>query len=848
MKISELQKRVADVLGVSISQKELSFDIFIETISEILDHGITLKVPRIGFFQLKHNTPKDESEKILFSPLPEDYSQDMRNLYLTIDIATKLKNTLEFDSHVFSIGVGKPLLPLTQDELPDTETSYAMLKKSIEERVRELISESDQIPNFNIWDDYYKSPEAFEERTFNETQSRFNDLTSDLEFKEITVPQNIHPGFFEDYLTSKDSSDVPVVDNDSAKLLKDGITVNSEEKFEDNNWPKIDEKELIDFDKIHNTIEKEIDELNNQEPPVSTDKKQQPSIEKNTDEEDVDYSNVETGTIDDNKNSSLTLAYLLDDIPQNGQLQNLEKKKADFPEKNIQRSAIEEDFSNSKSNPIDQLEENEKKDAKEKPESVDNVGPEIKSVETEKVAESKAEVDLNKPDKINRKNEIEKSENKDKTEIKDNKGKLPESDEIGEHNTGYKFAELEKIIEEGKAESFLVDTSEEKRITKEGNILNNDSLLEDDTFEQNEERIEWNWGDELREEFGITKEYYEDQKIENVPEYDNLDNDLELIDEPMESDRRFTRDLFKELEKTLERDKLFDDTPPRKRPTIVEYPKDTDRSKKVFLEFSGPPTRYEFIEDRRVEREKRMAISLVEEDSKHFVPTAENQQILEKKSDEKEKYFGKTFLIIISTFIIVIVTIIFLVLRPNNKEIQQGAPAISQQNAPNEVQDSQADQNTVSRTQTKIESGSQQKNVSTTPVNDELSDFPISATPPVPIKNGPGDNSISVNKNLKQPANKQVPASTNSGSKSNLNETRIGKSIYTDGKSFNYQTSSWKNKQKAEQEVKRLRSMGLSANVLEVYLPQKGGTWYRVRVGSFKSQKEAENSMKQNNF
>jgi len=70
MKISELQKRVADVLGVSISQKELSFDIFIETISEILDHGITLKVPRIGFFQLKRNTPKDESEKILFSPLP----------------------------------------------------------------------------------------------------------------------------------------------------------------------------------------------------------------------------------------------------------------------------------------------------------------------------------------------------------------------------------------------------------------------------------------------------------------------------------------------------------------------------------------------------------------------------------------------------------------------------------------------------------------------------------------------------------------------------------------------------------------------------------------------------------
>ena len=72
--------------------------------------------------------------------------------------------------------------------------------------------------------------------------------------------------------------------------------------------------------------------------------------------------------------------------------------------------------------------------------------------------------------------------------------------------------------------------------------------------------------------------------------------------------------------------------------------------------------------------------------------------------------------------------------------------------------------------------------------------------------------------------------------------------IYFDGKSYNFQVSSWRNQVKAEQEVQRLRRKGYDAFVVEVYLPQKGGTWFRVRIGDFKSEKEAEQFLTNNTF
>lgn len=64
--------------------------------------------------------------------------------------------------------------------------------------------------------------------------------------------------------------------------------------------------------------------------------------------------------------------------------------------------------------------------------------------------------------------------------------------------------------------------------------------------------------------------------------------------------------------------------------------------------------------------------------------------------------------------------------------------------------------------------------------------------------------------------------------------------IFTDGSKYCFQVSSWKNKQQAELEVKRLSNAGHNAFISEAYLANRGGTWFRVRIGYFSSAEEAE--------
>ncbi|MFC2134840.1 SPOR domain-containing protein [Bacteroidota bacterium] len=73
------------------------------------------------------------------------------------------------------------------------------------------------------------------------------------------------------------------------------------------------------------------------------------------------------------------------------------------------------------------------------------------------------------------------------------------------------------------------------------------------------------------------------------------------------------------------------------------------------------------------------------------------------------------------------------------------------------------------------------------------------------------------------------------------NESNVASTIFTDGSLFCFQVSSWKRKKIADSEVQRLRDLGHNAFVVEAYIPSKGGTWYRVRIGYFNSLQEARN-------
>jgi hypothetical protein len=60
---------------------------------------------------------------------------------------------------------------------------------------------------------------------------------------------------------------------------------------------------------------------------------------------------------------------------------------------------------------------------------------------------------------------------------------------------------------------------------------------------------------------------------------------------------------------------------------------------------------------------------------------------------------------------------------------------------------------------------------------------------------------------------------------------------------FSVQISAWKLKSKAEMEAKKIKAKGLEVNLVPVTLPQKGGTWYRVMVGSYPSMEAAKSQL-----
>lgn len=75
-------------------------------------------------------------------------------------------------------------------------------------------------------------------------------------------------------------------------------------------------------------------------------------------------------------------------------------------------------------------------------------------------------------------------------------------------------------------------------------------------------------------------------------------------------------------------------------------------------------------------------------------------------------------------------------------------------------------------------------------------------------------------------------------------EKNLQGTIFTDGTKYCFQVSSWKIKSKAEYEVERLKKLGHNAFIAEVYIANRGGTWYRVRIGYFDSLEETENYLK----
>lgn len=122
----------------------------------------------------------------------------------------------------------------------------------------------------------------------------------------------------------------------------------------------------------------------------------------------------------------------------------------------------------------------------------------------------------------------------------------------------------------------------------------------------------------------------------------------------------------------------------------------------------------------------------------------------------------------------------------------------------------------------------------TTAQTREIPDINRDATKTLPINKT--EPSKQTNVEEKKPANENVQEYDSSG------ETNPKSRIFTDGKKYSFQVSSWKIKTKAESEVKRLKAEGHNAFLTEGIV--RGSTWYRVRIGFFNSLEETESYMK----
>jgi|GEM_PF-1307180 len=808
MDLKELQIKSAEVLGVSNSQRELAFDTFIEKVSECLTEGITLKVPGIGFFQLKVNN-KSNSKSIIFSPLSEDFTREMKNFYLTIEVAQRWRYSAEFDSNVFSIGVGKPLLPLSIDDLPNSETSHTMLKKSIEERARELISESDQIPNFDLFEDYYKFGTVGNDQE-KEIDITLTSLTSDPDIIKVvdteSEPENPPEPFADDMniLGSLLEGTSFEEDNPEKRLYGEGRLLTGADETAAA-W------ELGDADK-----------------------------------------NFEDGPIEEERmlpdyKPDVTLAELLG-----------ESNPAFVQEEN--KNSIPEEES-----PVDS----------EEPKSTDTVNIETflndkrdKPVLTGPgQEESSHPVDLSPTEEGKRNSDLDSFRALDKTIDELKKSELPPVNETAPGTGSVPYLEDPGwgISEPVIAEPVIEEIPEEKRLdlrmlldTDKSRSSGDDELWEKD--EGVDEKIEWNWGDELKEEFGLKHIEGDDANFEMV---DNRNSEIVSAEE-----KKAYKDLFDQLEKTIEIEKtsfeedfrIPDNEPEPVREREIEKKGKTTRSKeeeKVYLEFSSPPQKYEFIEDGLSGGNKKIPIGL---SSEEYAGTGLGG-IMKVEPPVKEKndnYFGKIFLIIFSAFIFISAAVYFF-LRSGSDQKLAGSNA-------GRVQSAQSLQNQLdSIIQAQVKSSSSAKD-SVNPVTEDLGEFPATATPPIPIKNdskradtGPllnqpvNKKEIALKKdksNSKQPEKvpKKEGAKEEKINTAAKTETRISNKIYFDGTYYYVQISSWPSKVKAEGEVRRLKSAGMKPFIVEAYLPQKGGTWYRVRAGSFKSEKEAQDFINKNNI
>lgn len=237
---------MAENLGVSRTQKDLAFKIFINKVTSILGYDEALKIPDIGIFQLKKGSDENgniketafnKSSRIIFSPTYSTDKEENVSLFLTINVDEQNRASEILDEKIFSLGVGKPLIPIANSG-PESSggTADIYFQKSIQARIADLLSRAEKLENFDLWDDYLSRQRL---ASSEDTQPDTEDNVEGLEFNE---PENE---------TADSEENLPVFENN-------GIHESFEEKAEVLDQNLADEKIVEDV--LENTNNSDIED------------------------------------------------------------------------------------------------------------------------------------------------------------------------------------------------------------------------------------------------------------------------------------------------------------------------------------------------------------------------------------------------------------------------------------------------------------------------------------------------------------------------------------------------------------------------------------------------------------
>lgn len=250
-----LVNTVSKLLGVSSSEKEFAFQIFLEKTADVLGKDEALKYPDIGFFYFKETGEDKEAsvESLLYVPIRDGSEILEENFFLSFDVKRKSRNNnMDFDPSVFSLSIDKATIPFERDKEHNADISYHLLKKTIEERVEELIASASHIENFKILDTLFTENSIKEEYVPTEAKEIF-DTPRDTSYEEMIFSRmnfdeaGDTPQF--EKSETEDKSEISALHEDEQSIIEPDIveTVPFNISSQETNPPDLSDFDFIDM-------------------------------------------------------------------------------------------------------------------------------------------------------------------------------------------------------------------------------------------------------------------------------------------------------------------------------------------------------------------------------------------------------------------------------------------------------------------------------------------------------------------------------------------------------------------------------------------------------------------------